>query len=48
MRWVGRETTSGRRVQVQPRTIVAINDNQSHVELAAAAGGEHVLKYMAV
>jgi len=48
MSWVAFETTSGRRVEVQPCYIVAIHDNQSRVELATAAGGEHVLKDMAV
>jgi hypothetical protein len=48
MSWVGYETRSGGRVEVRQRTIVAIDDEQSGVELATAAGGEHVLKHMAV
>ena len=44
MSWVGFKTTSGGRVQVQPRTTVVIHDNQSRVELATAAADQHVLK----
>jgi hypothetical protein len=48
MKWVGYEATNGGRVEVQPRHIVAIRDERSRAELATAAGGEHVLKQMAV
>jgi hypothetical protein len=48
MSWVGCETMSGGRVQAQPRATVAIHDSQSDVELATAAGGQHVMKYLAV
>ena len=48
MSWAAFETTSGGRVQVQPRCIVAIHGEQARVELATAAGGGHALKDIAV
>lgn len=48
MSWISFDTEGGGLVMVQLRHVVAIYDEQGHVKLATAAGGEHILKDISV